>query len=113
MEKIKVLRIDKDVIKFAKEKIKSEDIVITINTLNKHNFGRLYYSAQDGFCCDGLFQGKNFLDFQEEDGYVDYFYIIITEDNLNVSIEYNMFKDYLNFEEIRIDNDLIKIEVWE
>ncbi len=113
MEKIKVLRIDKDVIKLAKDKIASEDIIITVNTLNKQNFGRLYYSSKDGFYADGLFQGNNYLDFRDEEGYVDYFYIIITEDDLKVSIEYNMFKDYLNFEEISIDNDLIKIDVWE
>lgn len=38
--------------------------------------------------------------------------IIIERDNIFISSEFNKFKKYINYEEITLNDDLIKIEEW-
>lgn len=106
MEKIKVLHIDKDFINLAKRKINSENITIKIYSSDKSKIGFINYS-EDGFYFEGgFFQLYNYEDMP------DYVYVLILNDTLKLSWEFNTYKDYLDYEDITLDDSLIAIEEW-
>ena len=105
MEKIKVLLIDENFINLARKKVNNDNIIINIHSLDKSKTGIIYYSDEYGYEFDGLFLGII-------DPY-DKLELIISDDNIQFTAEFGLYKDFVDYERITIDSDLITIQEYE
>lgn len=111
MEKIKVLLIDENFINLARKKVNNDNIIINIHSLDKSKTGIIYYSDEYGYEFDGLFLGIQFVD-EVIDPY-DKLELIISDDNIQFTAEFGLYKDFVDYERITIDSDLITIQEYE
>lgn len=116
MKNIKILRIDDEFIKKAQNIVNNKNIIITIHSLDKSKTGIIYYE-EDGYSYDysnysfdGIFLGI------VNDEPFDYMEIIISDD-IQFTREFSLYKGFLNYEEITIDdvlqNEYVTIEEWD
>lgn len=110
MKKIKVLRIDKNFINLARKKVNNYDIIIIIHSLDKSKTGIIYYSDEYTYEFDGLFLGVQFVD-GTIDPY-DALELIISDDNIKFTAEFDLYKDFVDYERITIDDELVTIQKW-
>lgn len=111
MKKIKVLIIDENFINLARKKVNNDNIIINIHSLDKSKTGIIYYSDEYGYEFDGLFLGIQFID-EVIDPY-DKLELIISDDNIKFTAEFDLYKDFVDYERITIDSDLITIQEYE
>lgn len=110
MKKIKVLIIDENFINLARKKVNNDNIIINIHSLDKSKTGIIYYSDEYGYEF-GLFLGIQFID-EVIDPY-DKLELIISDDNIKFTAEFDLYKDFVDYERITIDSDLITIQEYE
>lgn len=110
MKELKVLRINTDILE---EISQDRNIDIYVYSKNRNTSGGIGYCKWDKEI-EYLYGA-----FSDDEGYSNKALlkgecvILITDNNVLISYDFDKIKDYISYEEITIYNDLVNIVVWE